>query len=99
MTAYLVRLNGQNFLMDGKGGPRKKQFCATRLVDAENPKQAEMLALDFIRNDARLKKKVLNEVSDPPRINVESIIKLSATAYDAQRRANALYWLDDDTKE
>ena len=99
MTAYLVRLNGQNFLMDGKGGPRKKQFCATRLVDAEDPKQAETLALDFIRNDARLKKNVLNEVSDPPRINLESIIKLSATAYDAQIRANALYWLDDDTQE
>ena len=99
MTTYLVRLSGQNFLMDGKGGPRKKKFCATRLVDAEDPKQAETLALDFIRNDARLKKNVLNEGSDPPRINLESIIKLSAAAYDAERRANALYWLDDDTKE
>ena len=99
MTAYLVRLNGQNFLMDGKGGPRKKQFCATRLVNAADPKQAETLALDFIRNDARLKNNVLNKVSDPPRINLESIIKLSATAYDAQIRANALYWLDDDTQE
>lgn len=99
MTTYLVRLRGQNFLMDGKGEPRKKQFCATRLVDAEDPKQAETLALDLVRHDARLKNKVLNKVSDPPRIKLESIIKLSATAYDAQRRANALYWLDDDTKE
>jgi len=29
MTTYLVRLNGQNFLMDGDGGPRKKRFQAT----------------------------------------------------------------------
>jgi len=99
MTAYLVRLSGQNYLMDGKGGPRKKQFCATRLVEAEDTKQAENIALDFIRTDTRLKNKVLNKVSDPPRIKLESIIKLSATAYDAQRRANALYWLDDDNKE
>ena len=99
MTAYLVRLSGQNYLMDGKGGPRKKRFIATRLVEAGDPKQAENTALDFIRNDARLKNKVLNKVSDPPRIKLESIIKLSATAYDAQRRANALYWFDDDTEE
>ncbi|MDX2446045.1 MAG: hypothetical protein QNK29_02465 [Desulfobacterales bacterium] len=99
MTTFLVRLFGQNFLMDGKGGPRKKQFCATRLVDAEDPKQAETLALDFICKDSRLQNNVLNEVSDPPRINLESVIKISATAYDAQIRADALYWLDDDTKE
>jgi len=99
MTACLVRLKGQNFLIGAKGVPRKKQFCATRLVDAEDPKQAETLALDFVRNDARFKKNVLNEVSDPPKISLESIIKLSATAYDVQIRANALYWWDDDTKE
>ena len=99
MTAYLVRLSGQNYLMDGKGGPRKKRFSATRLVEAGDPKQAENLALDFIRNDARLKNKVLKKVSDPPRIKLESIVKLSATAYDAQRRANALYWEDEDTEE
>lgn len=99
MTTYLVRLSGKNYLMDGKGGPRKKQFIATRLVDAEDQKQAETLALDLIRNDARLKNKVLSKVSDPPRIKLESIVKLLATAYDAQRRANALYWFDEDTEE
>ena len=99
MTTCLVRLNGQNFLMDGDGGPRKKRFYSTRLVEAENPKRAEALALDFIRNDTRLQNTVLNEVSDPQVIYIESVSEISATAYDAQMRANALYWEDEDTEE
>ena len=65
MTTYLVRLNGQNFLMDGDGGPRKKRFQATRIVEAANPKRAETLARDLIRNDTVLQNSVLNELSDP----------------------------------
>jgi hypothetical protein len=99
MTTYMVRLNGQNFLMDGDGGPRKKRFHSTRLVEAEDPKQAETLALDFIRNDARLQNTVLNEVSGPPKIYIESVKEISAMAYDAQNRANALYWEDVDAEE
>jgi len=95
----MVRLKGQNFLMDGDGGPKKKRFYTTRLLEAENPKRAETLALEFIRNDTRLQDTVLNEVSDPPMIYLESISEISAMAYDAQNRANALYWEDEDTEE
>lgn len=97
MTTYLVRLNGRNFLMGGERGPIKKRFRSTRLVEAENPKQAETLALEFIGNDIRLKNTVLNADSDPPKIYLESVSKMSATAYDAQIRANALFWEDEDT--
>jgi len=99
MTTYLVRLKGRNFLIDGNEGPRKKRFYNTRLVEAEDPKQAETLALDFIRNDTRFQNTVLNKVSDPPVISLESVKKISATAYDAQNRANALSWEDEDTEE
>jgi len=99
MTTYLVRLNGQNFLIDRDGGPRKMRFYSTRLVEAEDPKQAEILALDFIRNDTRLQDTVLTDVSDPPMIYLESVKEISASAYDAQKRANALYWEDENTEE
>jgi hypothetical protein len=78
MTTYLVRLNGQNFLIDSDGGPIKKRFIATRLVEAENPKQAETLARDLIRNHTNFKNSVLNEVSDLPMINIESVSEVSA---------------------
>ncbi len=99
MATYLVRLNGQNFLMDGDEGPRKKRFYMTRLVEAENPKRAETLARDLIRNDISLQDSVLNEVSDPPMIYLESLSEVSAMAYDAQNRAHSFYWEDDDTEE
>ena len=99
MTTYLVRLNGQNFLMDGDEGPRKKRFYTTRLVEAENPKRAETLARDLIRNDISLQNSVLNEVSDPPMIYLESVSEVSAMAYDAQNRAHSFYWKDEDTEK
>jgi len=99
MTTYLVRLNGQNFLMDGDGGPRKKRFYSTRLVEAENPKRAETLARDLIRNDTSLQNSLLNEVSDSPMIYLDSVSEVSAMAYDAQNRAHSFYWEDEDTEE
>ncbi len=99
MTTYLVRLNGRNFLTDGDGGPKKKRFYTTRLVEAGNPKRAETLARDFIRNDAGLQNSILNKASDPPMIHLESISEVSAMAYDAQNRAHSFYWEYEDTEE
>lgn len=81
MTTYLVRLNGQNFLMDGDEGAIKKRFISTRIVEAENPKQAENLARDLIRNHIDSKNSVLNDVSDPPIIDLEGVSEVSAMAY------------------
>ncbi|UCD79009.1 MAG: hypothetical protein JSW26_27005 [Desulfobacterales bacterium] len=91
MTTYLVRLKGQNFLIDGDEGPRKKRFYMTRLVEAENPKRAEALARDMISNDSRLQNSVMNEVSDPPTIYLESVSEVTAMAYDAQNRAHSFF--------
>ena len=92
MTTYLVRLSGQNFLVDGDEGPRKKSFQATRLVEAENQILAEAIARELISNYPRLQKIILNEVSDPPVISLVSISEVPAMAYDAQTRANSFYW-------
>jgi len=96
MTTYLVRLNGQNFLIDGDEGPRKKRFHSTRLVEAENQNRAEALARELIYNDPRLQKVILNEESDPPVINLEGVSEVPAMAYDAQNRANSFYWENED---
>jgi len=99
MTTYLVRLHGQNFLMDGDQRPRKMRFHSTRLVEAENPRRAEILARDLIRNDTRLKNGVLNKESDPPSIHIESVSEVSAMAYDAQNRAHSFYWEEESINE
>ncbi len=96
MSTYLVRLKGQNFLIDSDEGPRKKRFCTTRLVEAENQKLAEDLARELIANDPRLKNIVMNEESDPPMIYLESVSEISAMIYDAQNRAHSFYWEDEE---
>ena len=95
----MVRLKGENFLMDGDQGPRKRRFYSTRIIEAQNPRRAETLARDLIGKDARLKNSVLNEVSDPPLICLESISEISAMAYDAQNRAHSFYWDDENIKD
>ena len=98
MTTYLVHLTGQNFLVAGDEGPKKKRFRATRLVEAEKPRRAETLARNLILSDPRLQAPLLNEASDPPIIYIESVSEISATAYDAQNRANSFYWEDEDNE-
>ena len=98
MTTYLVCLTGKNFLMNSDEGPRKKQFRSTRLVEAESQNQAEVIARELIRNDPCFHKSVLNEESDPPVIYLESVSEVPAMAYDAQNRANALFWGNDDSE-
>ena len=99
MTIYLVRLHGQNFLKAGDQGPRKMRFYSTRLVEADNPRLAETLAREMIRNDTRLQNGVLNEESDPPLIYLESVSEVSAMAYDAQNRAHSFYWEDENIEK
>jgi len=55
----------------------------------------EILARDLIRNDTNLQNSVLNEVTDLPIINLESVSEVSAMAYDAQNRAHSIYWEDE----
>ena len=98
MATYLVRLRGQNFLMDSDKGPRKKRFYVTRLVEAENPNRAETIAREMISSDPRLQNSVLNEVSDPPMVYLESVSEMTAMAYDAQNRAHSFFWEDEDAK-
>jgi hypothetical protein len=95
MATYLVCLNAKNFLVDDDEFPKKKGFRTTRLVEAENPKRAEAIARELLGNDPRLAD-ILNEASDPPVIHLESVIEVPAMAYDAQKRANAFYWENED---
>jgi len=99
MATYLVRLHGQNFLMDGDQGPRKMRFHSTRLVEAENPRRAEILARNLILNDTRLKNGVLNKESDLLSIHIESVSEMPAFVYDAQNRAHSFYWEEESIDE
>jgi hypothetical protein len=69
MKKFKVVIEGDNFevLLDGKLG--KHGFFATRFVESKNSKEAEILAMNIIRDE--LESMVLNDRSDPPVMYVE----------------------------
>ena len=72
MAEWRVYINGQNFWLEWEGEPRKLGFYTTRFVEAGNEEEAELAAVQLIRDDSKLKG-VLNEKRDPPLIHVENI--------------------------
>lgn len=48
---------------------------------------------DLVGKDPWLKDTVLNDVSDPPVITIESVGEVPAMAYDAKNRSNALIFM------
>lgn len=52
----------------------------------------------MVITNGRLQNSVLNEVSDPPIVYLESVSEVTAMSYDAQNRAHSFYWEDEDIK-
>ena len=78
MKKYQLFLNGRNFLINMEGKPQRHGFYTTRWVEAENPDDAELKAVENIKADSELKKCVLNDKDDPPMIYLEEIYELDS---------------------
>lgn len=70
-------LEGRGFLMDMEGSVKKYGFFTTRYVEAENPEQAELKAIQLIREDQSITMAVKNEGSKPS-IYLDSIAELES---------------------
>jgi hypothetical protein len=88
MNRHRIRLNGQNFLLNLQGEPRRYSFYTTRDVEAVSFEEAESKAVDLIRNDDSLKKSSPGMVADSPMIFVEEIRILKP---DEERLENSGY--------
>jgi hypothetical protein len=72
MPHYRVKLAGENFRLSLEGKVMKLGFLTTRLVQSLDETQAELDAVQLVREDQKLVG-VLNERSDPPMIYCEGI--------------------------
>lgn len=61
MKYYRVLLNGQNFLINYEGKKIYMGFYTTRFVEASNSEEAELKAVNNIRNNEKLKDATLNK--------------------------------------
>ncbi|HEY3333402.1 MAG TPA: hypothetical protein VGK19_25445 [Capsulimonadaceae bacterium] len=73
MKKFKVLLNGQNFLVWTDGHLRAVEFFATRYVEALDANEAELRAVDMLRDDPELIELTQNDPNDPPMIYLESI--------------------------
>ncbi len=76
MSHWRVKLNGKNFWLRLDADPKRLGFYTTRYVEANNAQEAELAAVQLIRDDPELQG-VLNERSDPPMIYAEEIIEVT----------------------
>jgi hypothetical protein len=75
MKKYSVMLEGRDFLLEIGGSVKKYGFFTTRYVEAENPEEAEMKAVQLVRTDQSLQQAVRNEGSSPA-IHLSSFLEL-----------------------
>jgi hypothetical protein len=96
MKKFRVMLEGRNFLFNSDEGRKVMGFYTTRFVEAENPKEAENLSVELIKNDSKLKDSVLNERSDPPEIYLESIDELESFGGNSVPGNGYTFYPDED---
>ena len=96
MNKYKVLLNGRNFWTNMDGQLKLMGFYTTRFVEAETPEKAEELAVQLVREDAKLRDAVINDKSDPPMIYVEEIVMLETFDGNKTPGAGYTFFLYDD---
>ena len=74
MPAYLVRLRGENFVIEVEGEARRMGFHTTRWVRAKDAREAELAAVALVRNDESLRQATRRDAPVEPRIFLEEIV-------------------------
>ncbi len=78
MPDYLVQIEGRNFLVEMEGRVARHGFITFRIIQAADPRAAELAAVQMIRATERLREMVRNPPEDPPVIEVTSIEELES---------------------
>lgn len=69
MKKYKVLVEGNNYEVCLDGNTSKYGFFTTRFIETKNSGEAEIVAMDLIRDE--LKEIAMNDIVDPPTIYVE----------------------------
>jgi hypothetical protein len=94
MSKYRVLINGEDFLLNFDGQLQKLGLYVTRVVDAQNPDEAELAAVDLVREDSRLRGNILNERDDPPMLYAEEVEEIEES--DGAENVNTGFsWFTD----
>ena len=96
MKRYKVKLHGENFLLNLDGEPKKFGFYDTKFVKAENPQEAEKIAIILIHQNPNIRDTVLNEKTDRPTINLEEIKKVNFLKFFSKKSTTGFTFYPED---
>jgi hypothetical protein len=96
MKRFKVKLHGKNILLDFDGELKKFGFYATKFVKAENPQEAEKMAIILIRQNPNLRDTILNKNTDRPIINMEEIEEVGFLKFFTEKSTTGFTFYPED---
>ena len=78
MQKYRVVINGKNLLTEVDRIRQRLGFYTTVFVEAFTPADAEVRAIDVLREDAHLRDIMLNMADDPLRFSVDEVQEIES---------------------
>jgi hypothetical protein len=96
MKRFKVKLHGKNFLLNFDGELKRVGFYATKFVKAENPQEAEKIAIILIHQNPNLRDTVLNKNTDRPTINIEEIKEVSFLKFFTEKSTTGFTFYPED---
>jgi hypothetical protein len=96
MKKFKVKLHGENFLLNLDGELKKYGFYATTFVKADNPQEAEKIAIILIHQNPNLRDTALNESTDRPTVKLEEIKEVSSLKFFAKKSTTGFTFYPED---
>ncbi len=87
-------MQGRNFLIEENGQESKHGFYKTVFITSSDPEQAELDAVQLIR-ESDIKKLVKNERSDPPMLFLDEIEEIESAEFEEHVPGGASWFPDD----
>jgi hypothetical protein len=78
MPKYRVTINGRNYLINSEGRPQRMGFYKIYYLEAQDPQEAENLAVSQIVGDPRWRGTLLNSADDRPVMYLHALAELES---------------------
>ncbi len=99
MNKYRVLINGHNFIINLGNGNARHGFYTSCQVEATNPDDAALKAIETIRRREDINTQLHNKEDDPPLFYVEDIVELKSFDGLNGKVEPGFTWYPEDEKE
>jgi hypothetical protein len=99
MRKYCVRINGQNYLLNWEGKAQRMGFYKTYYLEADDPQEAENLAVSKIVADPKWRSSILNSHDDEPVMYLDSLVEVETFEGIPNLEQGYVFYPEDDQND